>query len=212
MDGGLAPSSANKSLIRRLQRKHTAASYRHMKEKLLRIVQPIPTAVLAADLEDFRHHLYYKDAPLAPLATTPEQPCIHQCSWCGIWTPLPTKPQHATTKEPLVQQLEAVDATVDTLLETCLCQTRYELDSMGNSVDTEPILTAAPIWKQVDKDATDIAAELSRCTHRLKRYCFKRTRICEVPGIMHKSVSVQPITPKAPQYYTEESTGECKTQ
>ena len=40
-----------KTRIRRLQRKHTEASYRHMKEKLLQIVQPLPKAAYAADLE-----------------------------------------------------------------------------------------------------------------------------------------------------------------
>ena len=52
-----AGTANNKTRTRRLHRKHTEASYKHMKEKLLLIVQPLPKAVYAADLEEFRHSL-----------------------------------------------------------------------------------------------------------------------------------------------------------
>ena len=41
------PGNANyKTLLRRLHRKHSEASYRHMKNKLLVILKPMPNAVL----------------------------------------------------------------------------------------------------------------------------------------------------------------------
>ena len=44
---------------RRLQRKHTAASYRFLKAKLLQCLQPMPCpALYSADLEEFRSALY----------------------------------------------------------------------------------------------------------------------------------------------------------
>ena len=59
--GGLASYSfANtKTQVRRLQRKHSQFSYRHMKAKLLSLISPLPAvAIKAADLEAFRESIY----------------------------------------------------------------------------------------------------------------------------------------------------------
>ena len=132
-----------KTRIRRLQRKHTEASFRHMKEKLLQIVQPLPKAAYAADLEEFRHTLYCKEEPVL---TNPSEPCIKRCMWCGIWTPLPTQPIIATTRQPLLQQLEAVDTSVDALLEECLCQAPCELETLEET--TAPTLAELQLENQ----------------------------------------------------------------
>ena len=159
-----------------------------MKEKLLLIVRPLPQAVPAADLENFRHDLYCKDALKA-------EPYLNQCSWCGIWMPLPASPSLTFTVSPLSQQLKAVDTAVDALLDECLCQTPCEM-------------------ADVIYGATVPSPEHSHrrgCADKLKRYSFKRTRISEVPETQSR-MSVLPSLPAAPQYYTDESTGECKTQ
>ena len=115
---------------------------------------------------------------------------------------------------PLVHQLEAVSSIVDALLEGCLCQAPCELEELA---ETEvPLTTDEHHGKQGQSNVIAAAALTTPGTcepiYRLKRYCFKRTRICEVPETEHISLASQPILPVAPQYYTEESTGECKTQ
>ena len=241
-------STANlKTRTRRLQRKHTEASYRCMKEKLLRIVQPLPKAAYASDLEEFRHALYCKDdhGPMSFM-----QPCINQCAWCGIWTPLPIQPTIITTEveeslavteqplfqqlgqptiittevkemialteQPLFQQLDAVDTVVDALLERCLCQAPCELETMAEAMVPWILDEHHGIHGQSDVKVAVAAASTTPGNRepfsKLKRYCFKRTQLCEVPEAVHNSWASPPISPDAPQYYTEESTGECKTQ
>ena len=110
-----------------------------MKEKLLLIVQPLPKAVYAADLEEFRHSLYCKE--VSPVLIHDKPPCTNQCMWCGIWTPLPTPPiiAIASTQQPLFQQLQACDKTVDALLEVCLCQVASEQETATDDTRT-PLL------------------------------------------------------------------------
>ena len=103
LDGGIAlPCSAkSKTLVRRLQRKHSEQSYRHMKEKLLSMLKPMPIAAYSANLEEFRQTLYANsddakslrgESTVAGLASF--SPTMHlvptqatgfnRCSWCGI--------------------------------------------------------------------------------------------------------------------------------
>jgi len=213
-----AGTANNKTRTRRLHRKHTEASYKHMKEKLLLIVQPLPKAVYAADLEEFRHSLYCKE--VSPVLIHDKPPCTNQCMWCGIWTPLPTPPiiAVASTQQPLFQQLQACDKTVDALLEVCLCQVPSEPEMATD--DTRTPLTSEHVGKQEQCTAIDTEAVIPLWTsselsmYRLKRYCFKRTRICEVPETMPDSGIYQSSAPapSPPQYYTDESNGECRTQ
>ena len=170
-----------KTRIRRLQRKHTEASYRHMKEKLLQIVQPLPKAVYAADLEEFRHTLYCKEEPVL---TNPLEPCINRCMWCGIWTPLPTQPIIATTRQPLLQQLEAVDTSVDALLEECLCQAPFELETLEE--------TTAPIPKelQLDNQEQTIFWTNEPCMYRTDSNSVKNNEI-HLPSLL-----LPPVTPE----------------
>ena len=137
-------------------------------------------------------------------------------AWCGIWTPLPSQPIIAFTQQPLLQQLEAVDTIVDTLLERCLCQAPCELETMAEATAPWILDEHHGIHGQRDVKAAVAASSITPGNRepfsKLKRYCFKRTQLCEVPEAVHNSWASLPISPAAPQYYTEESTGECKTQ
>ena len=88
------PGYANSTKVRRLQRKDTQNSYRHMKAKLLSLVSPLPAlAIQAVDLEAFRESTYTAKAEEATAEPEPHVLLIdsgkNMCSWCGIWQPLP---------------------------------------------------------------------------------------------------------------------------
>ena len=228
LDGGMvSPSSANnKTRLRRLQRKHSEKSYKRMKDKLLSILKPMPLAVHAANLEDFRQSLYtVKSDDVKPLrvesavggialSSIPEHivptqaPDCNRCSWCGIWIPLPIAPLFDTRTDvseacrpsepdPIESQLEEVDQAVDALLEICLCQAPCALVH-------EPLVHAFAYNVELD-----VGRPLGT-----KKYCFKRTRATtEVhEAVLHSSpsVSLQPVF--FPRYTADENTGECITQ
>ena len=227
LDGGIeSPSSANnKTLLRRLQRKHSEKSYKRMKDKLLSILKPMPLAVHAANLEDFRQSLYTERDDVKPLRTesavggialssfpehiVPTQaPDCNRCSWCGIWIPLPIAPLFDTMTDvseacrpsepdPIESQLEEVDQAVDALLEVCLCQAPCALVH-------EPLVHAF-----ANKVDLDVGRPLGT-----KKYCFKRTRApTEVPEAVLNSTPSASLPPVShPRYTADESTGECITQ
>ena len=134
-----APGYANSyTRKRRLQRKHTAASYKLLKAKLLQCIKPMPSAVYSADLEKFRSDLYTEKENHAPASSTPIAEESHQttlvCSWCGIWQPLPVQTicsVHPASIEEIdtslhdpdvLDKLREVDKAVDALLDASLCQ------------------------------------------------------------------------------------------
>lgn len=144
--GGIAvPCSANRTLLRRLQRKHTEQSYRLMKAKLLSIVKPMPIAAFSEDLEEFRHTLYAN-----------RDDC-NRCLWWGIWIPIPKNPITIFTTEvkeagstaeadPKPCRLEEKDKAVDpssistTVVKEDCCSAEpdpicCQLDVVGNAVD-----------------------------------------------------------------------------
>ena len=162
--GGIAvpcPANINKTLKRRLQRKHTQQSYRQMKEKLLSFLKPMPIAAYAADLEQFRLKIYANSDD--DLST--REPDCNRCQWCGIWMPLPnariiatevreasstsvaepvedlctiitTVVKEATPEpDPLTGQLEKVGNAVDELLELSLCQATF---GQSSALDEAP--------------------------------------------------------------------------
>ena len=95
------PGYANSTKVRRLQRKHTQNSYRHMKAKLLSLVSPLPaSAIQAVDLEAFRESIYVVKAEAASAEPEPHVLLIgsskNMCPWCGIWQPLPVMPTVTT--------------------------------------------------------------------------------------------------------------------
>ena len=169
MDGGIAfRSPANiKTLLRRSQRKHSEKSYRHMKDKLIAILKPMPIAVYSADLENFRLSLFANKSedvkslvenivsgfalPSSPTKLTMPKPDSNRCSWCGIWMPLQDFPiasidtttvlkEACSTSEPdhIVCQLEEVAKAVDELLEVSLCQAPCELvQDIANIVEED---------------------------------------------------------------------------
>ena len=126
-------------------------------------------------------------------------------------------------------QLEAVDSAVDELLEACLgqalCEQKLveEVRAMSQAAEKR----AEPNWTQQRIDSFLAAEALKRRWAKelyenispnnpnwLRKYCFKRTRTCEVPEAqpISESVQPQPVAPVAPQFTTDESTGECKAQ
>ena len=98
---------------RRLQRKHTQASYRHMKTQLLSLLKPMPIAVFSTDVESFRYSLY-TDAEVKTEADNKVQTIsINRCHWCGIWTPLPERQINIAISEEIIvrdKSKEAVEA------------------------------------------------------------------------------------------------------
>ena len=93
------PGNANyKARSRLLQRKHSEASCRHMKNKLLVILKPMLNAVYTADLEEFRLSLLankIEDANslrVENIGGGTQPPDINRCSCCGIWMPSPIYP------------------------------------------------------------------------------------------------------------------------
>ena len=205
------PSSArNKTLLRRLQRKHTEKAYRHMKDKLLSILKPMPTAVHANNLEEFRQSLFANkrddDMPSRVESTvdgttsTPAQDC-NRCAWCGIWMPLPINRIIVTTDvldasstsepvpDPLLCQLAEVDLAVDALLDVCLCQAPCALvhEQLVQVTANMDLDVGESIW---DRTGSFLAAEAPSSKEvRLvdnsfgsNKYCFKRTHAsAEVP-------------------------------
>ena len=232
----------NKTLLRRLQRKHTQASYRHMQTRLLCLVKPMPKGVYSTDLESFRRSLYTeKDAKTdAEIQST----CItcNLCNWCGIWTPLPPDRKFITAKitenngtnleRSLESSLAKLDSVVDTLLDACLCQSQLveEVIHIEGYVAPAECFTVAeaserswhsndkPGWKKYCFKRSHHAVEDpntigTRSANFLTDYTydFKRTRAlfeAEVPEALPSASS----SPRPGQYYTDESTGECKSQ
>jgi len=239
--GGIAaPCPANnKTLKRRLQRKHTQQSYRQMKEKLLSFLKPMPLAAYSADLEHFRQELYANNDDENALST--RGPDCSRCQWCGIWMPLPrpiiittdVKEASSTSEaapveepstiittvvkeasytpepDPLTCQLDKVGKAVDELLELSLCQAQ---SSFGQRIalDKGRSLWATGPESIFAADAYTPSGEQRICNDY--SYSFKRTRAspAEVPEASPNSASSFPVPSQL--YSTDESTGECKSQ
>ena len=190
MDGGLASRSSvnSKTLLRRLQRKHSETSYRRMKDKLLPVLKPMPIAAFSANLEEFRQSLFAnksEDVKTTRVESTvggsfAQSPCSNRCSWCGIWMPLPNHPitiMETTTDvkeacstsdpDPLVRQLEEVDKAVDALLEVSLCQAPCALVHANTNNEDEDVgsvcdhITSNSNWDHAGIDSFS-AAEVHR--------------------------------------------------
>ena len=150
--GGIAvPCSANinKTLKRRLQRKHTQQSYRQKKEKLLSFIKPMPLAAYSADLEEFRQKLYANSDD----ALSTRGPDCNRCQWCGIWMPLPkasiiiTNDVKGASSTPEAEPEEFDQAVEDppitiitTVVKEASCSPEldrltYQLDKVGKAVD-----------------------------------------------------------------------------
>jgi len=101
--GPTGPNS--RTLLRKLQRKHTQHCYEQMKNRLLSIVKPIPSTALHADrLETFRANLYSaSDETSSPTDQITSPPTLHACNWCGTWMPIP---------------MQAIITTIDTQAAT----------------------------------------------------------------------------------------------
>ena len=241
--GGTAlPCTANRTLLRRLQRKHTEQSYRQMKAKLLSIVKPMPMAAYSDDLENFRQTLYAnKDC--------------YRCSWCGIWTPIPINPITISTTEvkeacstaeedPKTCHLDETDKAVDpfTIITTVVkedgCPTEpdpicSQLDVVGKAVDEllELSLCQPPcmigsgittlddsrsLWARMGTES--IFAADAHISRRVEpswdevNYSFKRTRPPEAEVPEALPNSVSSLPVPSQLYSTDESTGECKSQ
>ena len=199
-------------------------------------------AIQADRLESFRAMLYQQTdwEPLPAAATTaslsspvvaPYSEGLHTAWSSSVWEVLcgelgnqPTVanlPEVANNPglanimsytEPLESILETVDDLVDELLAMCLCQAPCESEKIAETV---PFIVDLQHGKQEQGNVIVAAAlTLGACEPicSLKKYCFKRTRIREEPEIVHNSWASQPLLPAAPKYFTEESTGECKTQ
>jgi len=72
--------------LRRANRKHTQLAYRALKSKLQEVLTPIPAAITAANLEEFRAELYGHTFLQDRLR--PDTKSI-TCNYCGVWSPLP---------------------------------------------------------------------------------------------------------------------------
>lgn len=209
-----------KTRKRRLQRKHTLASYRHMQTHLLSLVKPMPIGVFSADLESFRRSLYTEADANTEADEKLQTPCI-RCDWCGIWTPLPPERDIITAKITeisgtslelsLESNLAKLDSVVDTLLDACLCQSTL----VEEIIDTE----GYKIKRCALNTECFTAAEASELCWNLngkpglKKYCFKRSHpAVEDPIPVTERSANFPISPRPLQYSTDETTGECKSQ
>ena len=118
----VAATEMTRTQLRRAQRMHSKICYIEAKQKLISMLVPIPdSAIDALDLECFRRKLYtpaddtHKLQIGIPSKIEPEGDCgTHgvQCSWCGIWVPLP-----GATVQPAQDVTHAMESDPDTLLK-----------------------------------------------------------------------------------------------
>ena len=151
-----------------------------------------------------------------------------------IVTPTALEASSPSMPDPLLCQLAEVDRTVDALLEACLCQAPCALvhEPLVQHFAKADLVVGRSIW---DRTGSFLAAEApSSKDVRLvdnsfgsNKHCFKRAHaLAEVPeavpnenrtrALFEAKVpealpSVSP-SPVRSQYYTDESTGECKSQ
>ena len=206
------------------------------------MLRPTPASAIKVEaLETFRADLFAEKeiTPQCEEITEPVHVHANICNWCGTWMPLPKPVQtivssntagtrsadESTTLEagsPDVPD-EVADSTepikTNELSEPSSLNNSLtiesERDKPNNQLDWAGLLFAPMLSEVVShircrkgKVNVDVAEP---CINRLKKYSFKRTRICEVPETQPIR-SVLPSLPATPQYYTEESSGECKTQ
>ena len=231
----VGPPGTSKTQLRRQQRRHTQHCYMLLQNKLLALLRPTPAAaILVEDLETFRADLFAEkvESPQLEEFIEPEHVHANICNWCGTWTPLPMPVQsitcNNTSDAPEAGDCTTLEAGIpDFLDEVAVIADPIKATGMSEppSLNNRPVfgkpnyqldwagLLLAPLLCEVvshiscsggrAKANVDVAEP---CTNRLKMYSFKRTRICEVPEAQ------VPSLPPTPPYYTEGSTGECKTQ
>ena len=235
----VGPPGTSKTQLRRQQRRHTQHCYMLLQNKLLALLRPTPaSAIQVEDLETFRADLFAEkvESPQLEEFIEPEHVHANICNWCGTWMPLPMPVQtitcNSTSDAPEAGDSTTLEAGIPDFLDEVAdiadplkAIGLSEPPSLNDSLTVEPVLDKpnnqldwaglllAPLLCEVvshircsggkAKANVDVAEP---CTNRLKKYSFKRTRICEVPEAQ------SPSSPPTPQYYTEESSGECKTQ
>ena len=237
MDGGLAPSSANnRTLLRRLQRKHSQHSYYLLKHKLLTLVRPMPeTAIAVADLESFRATLFSSDrrenlTPSTPVDDSPAALSSLCCNWCGTWIPLPMSASIAIKSHPEASTLEDPDAEdLDVDVEGDI--KIPELDGAEDSTETIgsnndnigaiihkvsympdmfEYLTGTPMLCEVVSlmRGGDIGQKYDQCLRSQRAAALRARSVGRCDSLSWLAGSQ--VT--SSQYSTDPSTGECKTQ
>ena len=210
----VGPNGPNsRTLLRRLQRKHSQQCYVQMRNKLISLVKPIPpTALHASNLEAFRAKLYTNDCegilPQLPKDDVTEQ-VLQACNWCGTWMPLPRQATIAISKG------NCTEASEDTAAE----RQEPELEETGedysecvdlgiNNIGIQPEISNRLLEIQglLDKDAPLVCEAVSLLWGDKARE--KPTRA--------QSFNALPWLPSLHvskgQYSTDPNTGECKTQ
>ena len=212
----VGPSGPNsRTLLRRLQRKHSQECYVQMRNKLITLVKPIPPSALhASNLEAFRANLYTNVGddilPQLPKDDVTE-PVLQACNWCGTWMPLPRQAIIAISKGNCTEASEvATNAVVRQVPELEETGEDYsECVDLGiNNIGIQPEISNRlfEIQGLLDKDAPMVCEAVSLIWGDQAR---------DKPIRAHSSNAL-PWLPSQHvakgQYSTDPNTGECKTQ